>query len=168
MFEQLVRTPSDINEHLEALRDLASECRHVTEMGVRYIVSTWAFVEGLGKGSSLVSIDIVEPSYYGADISKVERACEEKGIRFKFIKASTLEVEIERTDLLFIDTLHTYGQLKSELMLHADKARKYIVLHDTTSCPEMWPAVEELLAEGKWKIRVRYAHNNGVTVLERC
>ena len=149
------------------LRDLAKECKSVTEMGVRYIVSTWAFVEGL-NGGKLTSIDIKHPSFYGADITLIEKACEEKGIDFKFIEASTLDITIEKTDLLFIDTLHTYDQLKAELKLHADKANKYIVLHDTESCPEMWPAVEELIATKKWKIKNRYTHNNGVTVLEKC
>jgi hypothetical protein len=38
------RTPSDINEHIPALVEYASECEHITEMGVRAITSTWAFL----------------------------------------------------------------------------------------------------------------------------
>jgi hypothetical protein len=37
-------------------------------------------------------------------------------------------VEIEETDLLFIDTCDIYGQLQQELRLHAAKVRKYLVL----------------------------------------
>ena len=54
MFEYLCNTKSDINEHLPALRDLASKCDTVIEMGVRYCVSTWAFIEGLKKGTTLI------------------------------------------------------------------------------------------------------------------
>jgi len=61
MFEYLHKTQSDINEHLPVLRDLASECETVVEMGVRYCVSTWAFIERM-KGSNLISIDIKQPS----------------------------------------------------------------------------------------------------------
>jgi hypothetical protein len=42
-------------------------------------------------------------------------------------------VEIERTDMLFIDTWHKYGQLSEELRMHSPNVDKYIVLHDTTS-----------------------------------
>ena len=36
--------------------------------------------------------------------------------------------------MLFIDTWHNYYQLRKELKLHADKSKKWIVLHDTVSC----------------------------------
>ena len=76
---------------------------------------------------------------------------------------------------MFIDTLHTYDQLSEELRLHAPKARKYIVLHDTTTYGEggetpghqgLWPAVEEFLAEGCFRLGARNTNNNGLTVLE--
>ena len=43
-YNNLVNTPSDINEHLPTLRKYAEECDHITEMGVRWIVSTYAFL----------------------------------------------------------------------------------------------------------------------------
>lgn len=168
MFRELCNTPSDINEHLPTLAGLAKECKHVTEMGVRYIVSTWAFVEGM-NGGKLVSIDIKHPSAYGGDITKVEEACREKGIEFQFIEASTLDIKIEPTDLLFIDTLHTGEQLRQELKLHASKAKKYIVLHDTVSCAdELMPVITDFVSRGTWKIQNHYEFNNGVMVLSRC
>jgi cephalosporin hydroxylase len=163
MFNQLCKTSSDINEHLLTLRDLAKECSHITEMGVRYIVSTWAFIEGMEKGK-LVSIDHKHPSIYGGDITAVEQACKDKGINFTFIEADTREITIEKTDLLFIDTDHTYEQLSAELKKHANKAKKYIVLHDTESCPEMLPAISELKG---WKVHAHYKNNNGLTVLTK-
>lgn len=168
MFRELCNRPSDINEHLPTLAGLAKECKHITEMGVRYIVSTWAFVEGM-NGGKLVSIDIKHPSAYGGDITKVEEACRAKGIEFQFIEASTLDIKIEPTDLLFIDTLHTGEQLKQELKLHASKAKKYIVLHDTVSCAdELMPVITEFVSHGTWKIQNHYEFNNGVMVLSRC
>lgn len=170
MFEHLHKTPSDINEHLPVLRDLASECETVVEMGVRTCVSTWAFVEGLKKGGTLVSIDIKHPSKYGADITPVEKACKNKGILFKFYEQSTLEIDIPEVDMLFIDTLHEYGQLKAELERHGNKAKKYLVFHDTVSCEtELMPAIEEFLKTNKkWKIKEHYKNNNGVLVCEKC
>ena len=99
-------------------------------------------------------------------------------------------MEIEPTDLLFIDTLHTYTQLSQELKLHASKVKKYIILHDTTTYgfkPEpsdwqtenimenyvyndkgLWPAVTEFLDSNRsWIVLEKRENNNGLTVLKR-
>src|SRR5207249_1177870 len=97
--------------------------------------------------------------------------------RFDFHQADVRQVEIEETDLLFLDTWHVYEQLKEELRLHAAKARRWIVLHDTTTFGDegetaghrgLWPAVEELLAQGQWRLRWRWHDCHGLTVLERA
>ena len=47
---------------------------------------------------------------------------------------NTLEIEpIEYCDMLFIDTLHTYKQLRDELERHGMRAAKYLVFHDTAA-----------------------------------
>jgi hypothetical protein len=170
-FEYLQLTPSDINEHLGTLRDLAKECTHITEMGVRYVVSTWAFAEGLESGK-LISIDIKHPhefqSQYRGGLEGVEDLCKAKGVEFQFILGDTLEVEIEPTELLFIDTLHEYEHLKMELEKHGDKATKYLVFHDTTSCPELNRAIDEFMDENdEWIVKDIYTNNNGLTILRR-
>jgi hypothetical protein len=48
-----------------------------------------------------------------------------------YLGNNVLEVEIEETELLFIDTYHYYAQLKKELKLHAGKISRYIAFHDT-------------------------------------
>jgi hypothetical protein len=87
-----------------------------------------------------------------------------------------LQAEIEETDLLFIDTLHTYDQLREELRRHGGKARRYIVLHDTSTFGEqgevpdsrgLWPAVQEFLVQGTFHLKERRTNNNGLTILER-
>ena len=173
MYTQLCKTPSDINEHLPALAKLASECSHITEMGVRYCVSTWAFVEGMSVGK-LIGVDIHHPSFYvqqgGANsLYQVKEECARKGIVYQFIEANTLDVEIEPTDMLFIDTLHEGTQLRQELALHSHKARKYIVLHDTVSCAEeLMPAVQEFVSRGTWQVHKHYENNNGLMIFTRC
>lgn len=160
---------SDINEHLPTLSRLASECEHVTEMGIRTGVSTKAF---LRHDLTYVGYDIAD---YG--VSNYFENAKKLGKKVTFNLKSTLEIVIEPTDLLFIDTLHNYEQLKEELRLHADKVKKYIVFHDTTSFETvnengagrgLWPAIEEFLAEhSEWEIKERYTNNNGLTVLSR-
>ena len=173
---------TDINEHLPTLKRYAEECDHITEMGVRTVVSTWAFLAGRPK--KLVSIDI-QP----CDVSAARTLASEASIEFEFIQADTANPDfiIENTDLLFIDTWHIYEQLQAELRLHAPRTNKYIIMHDTTlfgdeGTPEwfnsvtqqvatrrgLWPAIEEFLeANPEWRIKERFTHNNGLTVLER-
>jgi hypothetical protein len=161
------RTASDINEHLPALYALARECRHVTEFGTRTGVSTTAFL--YAQPDKLVCYDRVR-------FPQVERLARAAGrTEFVFREEDVLWADVEDTDLLFIDTLHTYEQLSQELRLHAHKVRKYIILHDTTTYGErgevegqagLWPAVEEFLARGTFRLRQRYTHNNGLAVLE--
>lgn len=186
LVNMVYHTPSDINEHIPTLVEYASECSHITEMGVRAVLSTWAF---LGAAPDmLVSYDIVEPSKWGGDIQHVYEVAKSYGLNFKFIQADVLKIEIDETDLLFIDTWHTYDQLKSELAKHAHKARKYIILHDTTSfeykdepntsdntwstnrssIAGLWPAVEEFLRiNSDWVLHKRFTNNNGLTILKR-
>jgi hypothetical protein len=165
------QTPSDINQHVERLRELGQECQHITEMGSRGGTSTTAWAAARPK--KLVCYDLVR---HGT-IDPIERAARAGGVEFVFHMQDVRYATIEATDLLFIDTLHVYDQLKLELTLHADKARKYIVLHDTETfgqCGELpnskglWPAVEEFLgAHPEWTLRERRTNNNGLTVLSR-
>jgi hypothetical protein len=160
-------TPSDINEHLPTLYRLAKECRHVTELGTRTGVSTTALL--YAAPAKLVCYDRVKCPH-------VERlSALSAQTEFIFHQQDVLWVDMEETDLLFIDTLHDYGQLVQELQLHAAKVQKYIVLHDTTTFAEkgetegakgLWPAVEEFLRAGTFRIKERYENNNGLTVLE--
>lgn len=48
-YTELCVNPSDINEHLPTLKKYAEECDHITEMGVRGIVSTYALLMGKPK-----------------------------------------------------------------------------------------------------------------------
>jgi len=168
-------TVSDINEHLPTLRKYAEECEHVTEMGVRWITSTWALLAGRPK--KMISYDILNPSHWGADIGEVISYATKEQLDFTFYQADVLTIEIEPTDLLFIDTVHNYIQLKNEFRLHADKVRKYIILHDTTLFGHtdetgggigLIPALKEFLSDNTdWVIHETFTNNNGLTILKR-
>jgi hypothetical protein len=167
--------PSDINEHLPTLKKYADECDHITEMGVRWVVSTFAFMAGLPK--KLISYDIDPLENWGFKTEEVIELAEKNGIEFHFKIANTLDLEIEETDLLFLDTDHTYNQVKNELLLHGNKSKKYIIFHDTTTFEfkgmngdtiGLWPAIEEFMSENPhWVICERFHNNNGLTILKR-
>lgn len=169
---------SDICEHLPTLKRYAEECDHVTEMGVRWVVSTYALM--MGKPKKLISIDIDSIEKHGTKISDLVDLGNSVGIDFSFIVSDTRNIDIEETDLLFIDTLHNYNQLKVELELHGNKAKKYLIFHDTTlfeygdekhnesEKKGLWPAIEEFLEiNPHWEILERYTNNCGLTILKR-
>lgn len=174
IYTKLCVTSSDINEHLPTLEKYTTECDHVTEMGVRWVVSTYAFM--MGKPKRLISYDIIPVENHGINRESLKEIARVNGVDFDFIVGDTREIEIEETDLLFIDTWHVYEQLKTELSLHSSKVKKYIILHDTTTFETIgendklgiWVAVEEFLSENNdWVIHERFQNNNGLTILKR-
>ena len=118
---------SDINEHLELLYDLAKECDSVTELGTRTGVSTRAFMYANPKTFFAYDIELDD------NLLKLFYIAKENGLNFNYKLADVRYIEIEETDLLFIDTLHNYNQLSGELKLHGNKSKKYIIFHDTTA-----------------------------------
>lgn len=176
--------PSDINEHLETLYNLGRECSHITEMGVRWVSSTWPLIYSNPK--KMISYDIVT----APNINEVLELCNEYSINYSFEQRDVLQIVIEPTELLFIDTLHTYNQLRKELEIHSNKVSKYIVLHDTehfgrvdeeiyghangiiktmyTIRQGLMTAIEDFLLSDigrNWKIEKIYENNNGLTIL---
>jgi hypothetical protein len=95
-----------------------------------------------------------------------------------FHKANTLDIVIQPTDLLFIDTLHTYDQLRGEL-LQAEFVSSCIILHDIHTYGKdgegkgqkgkgLAKAVTEfLLANRQWQCTENRIYNNGLQVLEK-
>lgn len=141
-FNDLSRTPSDINEHLPTLSKYASDCDSVFETGVRGCVSSWALLNGLvsnqnGKLKRMCCNDISE-----CNIDELKRAISiynsektDAKVDLSYVWKNNLLLEFkegERYDLVFIDTLHCYGQLRRELALFAPITNKYIIMHDTT------------------------------------
>ncbi len=177
-YNTLRNQPSDINEHLPVLRSYAKECDHITEMGVRWITSTFAFL--VANPKTLISIDKQHPTNWPVGNTRwgaLNEFVEASDTDFTFIQADTHDIEIDETDFLFIDTWHVYDCLKVELEKHGNKARKYLGFHDTTSFAKngetqgyegIWRAIEEFLADNPhWQIKERRYNNNGLTILER-
>lgn len=176
---------SDINEHLETIFKFSQDCSHITEMGVRNVTSTWPML--LAAPQKLVSYDL----YFSEEVKKVIELSIEYNLNYEFIVQDVLGTEIENTELLFIDTLHTYNQLTLELHAHSNKVSKYIILHDTITFglvdepiytqasnivknvkvhkQGLMRAVEDFLLTPKgqkWEIFKTYKNNNGLTILK--
>lgn len=169
----------DTSEHLPLLRALVERINApsvvVVEMGVRAVVSTWALLAG--RPETLLSVDIAWPP--AALLEEARRCAAEIGTSFGFVLSDTLTLKPIPCDFLFIDTLHTYAQLRAELARHAGKVAHYIALHDTEtfgtrgedgSEPGLLLAIHEFLEseEGRaWRVVHAVPECNGLIVLER-
>ena len=171
---------TDMWEHFPTLRELASECESVVEMGVRGGCSAFALAAGLemskAKDRWMLYLDI-----NACQNPKLEELAKAAGIKIEFKQADSRAVELPECDLLFIDTLHTYGQLRIELDLHNHKAKKYMVFHDTEApwgqknevddgSPDwgLRPAIDEFLgSHPEWDLMKHYRNCHGLTVLVR-
>jgi len=178
-------TPSDIHQHLPMLRWLAANAtdgivadRHVpgyvVEFGVRSVVSTWALLAA--RPRRLLSVDIERHG----NVDVCEAVVRDAHLSWTFWQRSTLEIDpLRECDFLFIDTLHTYTQLRAELDRHADGVRNWIAMHDTETfgdrgmdeqTPGLKTAINEFLETRTgqaWSIAAHFTHNNGLTVLRR-
>lgn len=200
-YARVCRTPSDIQAHLPMLYEHAKECSHISELGVRAICSTYAFLNGLLSApppttpiiKTLVCVDLHD----APGIERVKENSQLEGIHVQFIKGDSAKVELEPTDLLFIDTWHIYGHLKRELEKHHTLVRKYIIMHDTEvdkirgeSVRNGWDiakqsretgyseseisrglqeAIDEFLIKyPQWSLKAQYDYCNGLTILQRA
>lgn len=189
---------TDIWEHLPTLynitQELTNENLTIVEMGVRTVVSSWAFAKGLkdspSKIKNLIGVDLE----YHKNLLELAKACKSEGIHYQFVMGDSARVIVPPMDILFIDTWHIYGHLKRELAKHHHLVNKYIIFHDTTvdgefgesirlgrnikeeseisGYPEseitkgLWPAIEEFLeANPEWKLLQRYTNCHGLTIL---
>lgn len=188
---------SDINQHINTLRYYASKCHHITELGVRHCVSTWAYLFGLLEAPPIAPKTLIGVDKKKSDeIDDVKRLCKNFGVRYEFHEMNDLDFNPEETDLLFIDTWHVYGQLKRELEKYHPFVKKYIILHDTEIDGEhgeslrmemdieeqiessgfpveeikkgLKPAlIEFLYAHPEFIIKKHFTNNNGLTIIER-
>lgn len=173
-YELACKCDSDINEHLPVLRRYAEQCPHITEMGTRYGNSTVAFMSAYPQ--KFIAYDVT-PNDRIEYLQMVAKDC---NINFDFRLENVEQIEIEETDLLFIDTNHNSDQNEVEMRLHANKARKFIIFHD---CETFWEdgsgywkgeghglrySIEPFLeANPHWVIKERFRNNNGLLILER-
>ena len=158
--------------YMDELYELSKECNHITEMGVNEVNSSWAFLKARPK--KLVCIDItfkkVPVSHRFADhiwLESLKDLAKKENVELVLLENDTSKIEIEKTDLLFIDTNHSYDHLKKELTLHANNVRKYIAFHDTVLFYDLNRAINEFLIENKnWTIYKNIESNPGLLIIK--
>lgn len=162
------RSGPNIGEHCPTLRLLAMECEAVTEFGTDNAVSTTAFLAGQPR--RLTTIDLV-PSPKAEELKPFAGRT-----HFEIIQGDSLTMNIAYTDLLLIDSKHTFAQLAAELERHAEKVQRWIVLHDTVTFGEtgedggrgLTAALNQFLfGHQEWGIVAEWKTSHGLTVLRR-
>jgi cephalosporin hydroxylase len=169
-FREYCITKSDINQHLPWISEIAEKCKHATELGAGQARSSRAF---LRHDIELHSYDY---KMYDDVVEYFERV-RAAGRNATLHIENTLEANIAPTDVMLVDSYHSYDQVMGELKLHAPKVRKYIFFHDTTlyehrgQCGEyrgVWDAVQEFLNKNPdWELIERRMNNNGMTLIGR-
>ena len=86
---------SDIHEHIMTLYGLAKDCDTILECGVRTIVSSWAFVNGLVDGSK-ASVKMLNCSdlLKSPSAPTLEAACKENNIHHTFFVGNDLDIVV--------------------------------------------------------------------------
>jgi len=154
----------DSPSRFDAYQSYAGKVDRIVELGVYTGLSTTAFL--MGKPKKLRSYDLLPENF----IVKKDLIAfaENNNIDFKFIVGNSLEIEIEETDLLFIDTVHKKEHTLAELNRHAGKTQKYIMLHDVESCPDVFEAAEEFInLNPEWTIDLYCKKGDGLLVLKK-
>jgi hypothetical protein len=153
--DDLVSTPSDINEHLRLLAELATGL-DVVEIGFRTGISSRAI---LSTCRSLHSIDIAD-----CDIGELA-----DNPKFRFTKGNSKNFDIGVCDMLFIDGDHSYEGVRTDLS-KSFRVTKMIALHDTDGkkFPGVRKAVFEFLDQNPhWMLLHDRLFNHGLMVIAR-
>jgi hypothetical protein len=169
LYNRVHKSNGDINEHMPALKALAAKVDHVTDFGMRHAASTCAML--MGQPKTLIS-------YAKAQYPEAPGLMKHKGnTDFKFKFGDSLTVEPHETDMLFIDTVHTYARLKQELERWAPYVKRYIVRHDTVvfghrgedGGPGLIRAIAEFVRTSNdgWTVVQHNRNNNGLMILSR-
>ncbi len=190
--------------HMPRLLEYAQKCEYITEFGTglaphkvdghdKPMVSLFGLYTWLkARPRKITTYDICfDPTirfpYQAALEANIELVFHQLaciGYDHKDIEQILIPETIEKTDLLFIDSNHTYNQLTAELTNHAEKVSKYIIMHDTEAFAygTSWGSMEQhhgkdlglataldefLLVHDEWEYTLYDKASAGLSILTR-
>lgn len=152
----------------DAIKKYSAECESYRELGTHQggtlanaLLSGFKYVEG---------VDIDMSRYRKFLKPHAEKYAKENKIKLKIVEANSVGLESmgQSVDMLLIDSVHKPYHMIQELRLHGISVNKYIVAHDTWSCPDLHKCLEVYCKENPaWKVIERGAVNVGYTVLKK-
>ena len=143
-FHDCVNTPSDFNEHCYTLENYAKKSSRILSCSYRNNLAGYAFLKGLLDNLDTNVRELICLDKYDYDTTDIKRRLGNLPITYRFIQGNILEhVPENKLDIVFIDTLHVYGQLKRELNHFAEYLEPggIFILHDTTVDAEQGEAI---------------------------
>lgn len=163
-FDFVVQKPRDMDQHLHTLEEYASKCQHVTDISIR----RESIVALLASSAKTVRS-------YNPEIEPVSDYClAQHADSSRWTGDPSTVKEIEPTELLFLNTRHTYSQVYQELVTFAPKISKYIILHNTKIFAEkgedgqrgILAAVRDFLRKNpQWSVIFHTNEQYGLTIL---
>lgn len=162
LYLERCNTSHNIDQHLPILREYASRCDSVVELGTDIGFSTTAFLSA--RPQRLDCYDLVRTS----SIDLLEELSRFTRTQFTFHQESTLTAVVPECDLLFVDTEHTAEQVTAELRRHAHKAKQYLVFHDVVACPAIVPAIWAYInTHPEWRLDKWLTNQSGLAIFSR-
>ncbi len=152
---------------METLRDLAAKCTHVTQIGIWGTPSRIALAIGT-RGKFIDYSSAQRPEW-----SELKQFMND---RFEGKELPANGLEIEETELLFIDTYHNEVETFNLLTKHSPKVQKYLVIHTTEifgetgddGGPGVLPGLRLFVQANRVWTTIRQDRNNyGLLVLSR-
>lgn len=175
LYEHLCSQPSDINEHLPTLHDLAVKlgAKTIIELGVRTGVSSVAWLTALQQtGGHLWCVDVAP----APPMVTSHQQC--TFVSGEDLSADVLDQLPEQADIVFVDTDHRYDLTKAEIETYSARVRPggCMVFHDVAvetfehHPPGTEPPFPVRKAIDEWAERDglqvdRYENNNGLAVV---
>lgn len=164
-FDALHKTTRDLNEHMPVLKEYAERCSHVTEFTNRK-ESTVAFLAAEPK--SLISYQRERSAIY-------ETLAKLVPVDLKTAAKDSPAVQsLAPTEMLFLDTQHTYSRLSEELRKFAPQVSRYIIVHDTQLYGDhgedggrgLFDAMTDFMRENpQWSVLYHTKQQYGLTIL---
>lgn len=170
MYEEALAIDSDVREHLPILRSFAERSQTIVELGFRLGISASALMAGEPRKLTIVDWNLFPYEVHQERLDQFRMVGLEQDTEVEFWESDSLSVRLPNTDMMFLDTFHTYEHLFLELIRHADSIKKYIFIHDTDdpTCPGMFNAIEDFLMDNKqWRMELRLRKRPGLVLLER-
>lgn len=154
---------SDIITHLPYLFKIAKG--NVLELGTRGGISTSALLAGVEKnGGHVFSVDLDEAC--GRTFEGHPNWTFVHGDSLALPDSPVYQLMASRYDVIFIDTDHTYDQLKAELLVWSPlvKPGGKIVMHDVLTFPGMGAAAREFSQDKQLPYEI-FPGSNGLGVI---
>ena len=167
IWETALKTPRDLNEHMETLKSYADKCDSIMEITERQ-ESTIAFLTSSAK--KLISFQREQGKFIKDGMTNFP----DRFFNYSINEDISLVLKDESYDLAFLDAGHTYREVVSQLQNFGVRAKRFIILHDTTLYGSKGPdnqagkmkAISEFLKSNPlWTIIRQDHHQHGLTVL---